>query len=279
MGYEMGYELREKVADCFFRIRDARPLVHQISNYVSVNDQANITLAAGASPIMAEHPEELAEIMKNANSLLLNTGTINRDREAVLLQAARLASQYGLAVVLDPVGVAASSVRRELTYKILDTGCVNVIKGNLAEIKTLFKWSKEKVICSSGVDSFEEIQVKDEPGLSAILQGISREYNLVVAITGKEDILVKGERLLKLANGVPALQSISGSGCMTASLIASCLAVEEDSLLAAITGIAVIGICGELADTKSSGPGSFRINLIDELYNLKKDSIIKRLKF
>ncbi|MEJ6952524.1 hydroxyethylthiazole kinase [Natronospora cellulosivora (SeqCode)] len=274
----MMVELLEKVADCFLKINDVKPLVHHITNYVTANDQANLTLAIGARPIMAEHPDEIKSIISRANCLLLNTGTINKEREKVLLKAAEIASEISIPVLIDPVGVAASSVRRDLFLKLLDIRNIKIIKGNLAEIMTLSDGFTKPESNSLGVDSFDDDVYFDDLDLIPILQEISKKYDAIVVVTAKEDLVVDENNAIKLHNGVAALQNITGSGCITASLIACCLAVEENHFLAAISGVAVMGVCGELADKKSAGPGSFRYKLFDELYGLKREDILRMVK-
>ncbi|MFW6022610.1 MAG: hydroxyethylthiazole kinase [Halanaerobiaceae bacterium] len=266
-------EILDKICDIFAQIKINSPLVHQITNYVSANDQANITLALGARPVMAEYIEEIHEIITQADALLLNIGTLNDKKYEVILKAANLAGEIGLPVVLDPVGIGGSSFRRDLVYDLLKIGCIDIIKGNVGEILTLIKdgFNDNDI---SGVDYISDEDYIDNKFLMNIKK-MAEKYKCTFSVTGKKDIVTDGSEIVLINNGVVELNTITGSGCMTGSLIASFLARVNNPLMASIAGISLIGIAGQLAVEKSFGPGTFRIKLIDEIYKLNDSKIRK----
>ncbi len=269
-------EIVDEIIKYYGNIQKNKPLVHQITNYVSVNNQANITLAVGARPVMAEHPDELEEILAQADSLLLNIGTIDEKREAVLIRAAELAKYYKVPVVLDPVGVGASRMRKKLSFKLLEIGDIDIIKGNAGEILSLCDIYIDKAAIS-GVDYISNGKYFDSKVISNFID-FSRKFNVILVITGQEDIVIDHSYQIKINNGAPVLGKISGSGCMMGSLIASSLAICRNPMIAAVTGISIMDISGQLAAKKSMGPGSFCMNLFDEVANLSINKLLSYLR-
>lgn len=263
-------EVIDSIIENYKLLKSKRPLIHQISNYVSANIQANITLAVGGRPVMAEHPQEIRSILKQAKSLLLNLGTINEKRVDVIIDAFRIAREYNVPTVLDPVGIGASKIRRELVFRLLKEGKIDVIKGNAGEINSLCNLNSDD-LAISGVDYLSrDINYFDDNAISS-LSSFSSKHNVVIVITGKEDLIIDSCNLIKINNGVSILGEITGSGCMTGSLIASYLAVNINKIKAAVTGVVVMGLAGELAAKKASGPGSFRVHFFDEIANLSSN--------
>ena len=252
----------ERVAAGLARIRAERPLVHHLTNEVTVNDQANITLSIGASPMMASHPVELDEVLAEAGSLVLNIGTITPARTTIILEAAGLAKTKNIPVVLDPVGAGTSTLRKELTRQLLECGQVDIIKGNCAEMEAVLGLPTR----AKGVDSNQP--VRDLPVLA---RQMSERYQITTVITAETDVISDGTSLLGVKNGDGMLQQLTGSGCMLASLIACFRAVQPDNFLAAVSGTLVMGLAGQLAAEKAAGPASLRVHLLDEVYRLGRE--------
>jgi hydroxyethylthiazole kinase len=265
------------------KIREGNPLIHQITNFVSARGQANITLSLGAIPVMAEHPGELEDILTKTRGLLLNTGTINKEKTKLYIRAAGIARKREIPVVLDPVGVGTSLVRRKLVHNLLQEGSIDIIKGNLGEIKALMDGQDNNTEILSiknnvyGVDFIPPAGNYLE-GDRRVLQDIkefSCKYQLTTVVTGERDFITDGEHDIFIGNGSPLFKKITGSGCMTGSLITAFLAVNHRSIVAAAGGVLVMGIAGELSAKDSKGPGTFQQYLFDNIYNLTPDRIHK----
>ncbi|MCX8196612.1 MAG: hydroxyethylthiazole kinase [Acidilobaceae archaeon] len=240
-------------------IRERRPLVHHIMNFVAMNDAANATLAIGASPIMAMAEEELEEVASAADAVYINIGTPTSFSLSSALKLARLAGSYGKPLLLDPVGVGASSFRRRIAIEVLSTGAVSVLKGNAGEMLAL----AGKGGLSRGVES--SVEEAYEP-----LERLSKEYGVVAVSTGKTDYVAYGSRLAAVSGGSELFRLIAGSGCMLGSVMASFLAVQE-SFRAAAEASAAFKLAGELAELKAGrNPGSFRVELLNALHSLHR---------
>ncbi|MDR7434604.1 MAG: hydroxyethylthiazole kinase [Armatimonadota bacterium] len=246
------------------RIRETRPLVHHLTNFVAMNDVANVTLATGALPIMAHAPEEMEEVVSAASVLVLNLGTWTQERWDVMLLAARIANRRGIPVVLDPVGAGASRVRTESALKLLREKRVTVVRGNRGEIAYL----TGALASVRGVESLgSDVPPQD------LAQTLAREHGCIVAVTGPRDWISDGKRLLAVDNGHPLLQRITGSGCMATAAIGCFLAVPGDPLIGTAAALAYFGYAAELAARDSKGPGSFRVSLLDHLALLDAASL------
>lgn len=244
-------------AEALDALREKKPLIHCITNYVTAGDTANMLLAMGASPIMADDPAETAEISEYADALVLNMGTLSESHISAMLNAAKTANKRGIPVVFDPVGVHLSEFRRSAARKILSEIKVSIIRGNLSEL--LFMGGI--TVQSHGVDSNAE----PNKGLNLTAAAdVARWYGCVCAVTGEKDIITDGDRAAQLLNGTKKLKKITGAGDMTTAVTAAFAAVT-DSYSAAKFGTAFIGICGEISEKseKCSGMGSFRQGLFD----------------
>jgi hydroxyethylthiazole kinase len=246
-------------ADLFARVRERRPLVHHITNYVTVNDCANITLCAGGAPVMADAPEEAAEMAAIASSLVLNIGTPSQAQVSSMILAGKMANDRGIPVVLDPVGAGATCFRTETTRRLLEELDITVLKGNAGEIGILA--GVEAVV--RGVDSHSV-----SGDLLTIARGLADTFGLTVAVSGAVDIVTDGNRTLLVENGHSLMGSITGTGCMAASVIGVFCAESEAPVTASAAALAAFGLSGEKAASVARGPGSFRIALFDELMNL-----------
>ena len=255
-------ELAERLAENIRLIQSQRPLVHQITNQVTMQDCANITLAIGASPVMANAPEEAAEITVHAKALVLNLGTLQPRSAEAMLMAGKVAKAQGVPIVLDPVGVGATRLRQQTAARLLLECPPDIIRGNLAEIAAL----AGQTIASPGVDALKEAAQAAETAYF-----LAKKLHCVVAVSGETDwIASPDQQTACLHNGVPMLRFVTGTGCMSSSLI-GCAAAVSPAWEAAITGLACMGIAGELAAanlTSSQGTGSFRTGLFDAVSTL-----------
>lgn len=251
-------------AELLIRIHDRHPLVHHITNFVVMNDTANLTLALGALPVMAHAREEVAEMVGAAGALVLNPGTLSPEWVEAMLIAGRRANELGIPVIYDPVGVGATRLRNETGERFLSELRLAVVRGNSGEVGAL-AGAGGRV---KGVESVEE--VKDPVQVS---RNLASKYRTVVAITGKRDILSDGRRSLGVDNGHPMLKTITGSGCMATTAVATFCAVEEDALIAAAAALACYGLAAEFAAERAEGPGTFRAGLLDEVYRLTPEQV------
>ncbi len=251
------------------RVRAQRPLVHHITNMVVMNDTANATLAVGASPVMAHALEEVEEMVDLASVLLLNIETLTPAQIEAMLRAGRRASARGIPIVLDPVGVGATTLRTESALRLLRELPISAIRGNASEVGTLVGVAAE----TRGVDSVSLSEDRE-----VVARRAAREFRCCVAITGARDLISDGERIAYAENGHPLLASITGSGCMATTIVAAFLAVETDAWRAATAALAAFGLAGELAAAKAGGPGTFRSHLIDALAALDEETFARGQK-
>ena len=246
----------ESCADLLTRIKEKRPLIHHITNYVTVNDCANITLCIGAAPVMAEAPEEAGEMVAMADALVLNIGTLTGQLVGVMLEAGGRANECDIPVILDPVGAGATRMRTDASLVLLDRLEIAVLKGNAGEIGVL-AGAGGKV---RGVDS----QGSGGDAL-AIAQAFADNAGITVVVTGATDIVTDGARVLLVDNGHEMMGRLSGTGCMAASLVGAFTAVSDDYVLSSAAALAAFGLAGEKAAPHAAGPYSFRTALFDEL--------------
>lgn len=247
-------------------IHENAPIVHCITNYVTVNDVANTILASGASPIMADDIEEVADITSISNSLVLNIGTLNSRTIDSMIKAGKMANKMEIPVLLDPVGIGASKLRTETTLKLLTEVKFSVIRGNASEIKSLINGSRT----SSGVDVsvediIDEVNIDDYIDITKELQRI---YNGVIVVTGPIDIVTSGKKTYIIRNGHKDMERVTGTGCMLSGLIGGFIGANPNNILdSAAAAVATMGLCGELANERiireDLGTGSLRTYLID----------------
>lgn len=250
-------------------VLDQQPLIHCITNPISITQCANAILAVGGRPIMAEHPREVAEITCSAKALMLNLGNITDARVESIRTAAATAQSQGLPILLDAVGVACSALRRNYAAELLKTVPPTVIKGNYSEIQALCRESHR----SSGVDADPDLEIQT---IDTAAITLARRYGSVILASGKIDIVTDGYRLIHIHNGTPLLSRITGTGCMLGALCATFLSAQS-GLNAAAAACAVFGLCGELAET-DRGTGTFFVNLMDALSTLTDADVEKKLK-
>ncbi len=249
-------------------VRERSPLVHCITNPVSIHSCADAILAIGGRPVMAEHPEEAAEITETAQALLLNLGNITDVRMESMRYSAEAAGRRQLPVVLDLVGIACSGLRRAYAGRLLREGTPTVIKGNYSEIYAF----GQETYQSAGVDADGTLRTEE---LIEAVTALAEKYRCIVLASGAVDIVGDGKRCCLVHNGHPQLSRITGTGCMLGALTA-CFLTAEPGIAAAVTACAVMGICGELSATER-GNGSFYTNLMDYLSVLPPEELEKRL--
>ncbi|MCM8710276.1 hydroxyethylthiazole kinase [Clostridium sp. SYSU_GA19001] len=264
-------EIKEKYRELICRVRDRKPLIHHITNYVTVNDCANIVLALGGSPVMADASEEVEDMVSIAAALVINIGTLNSTKVEAMIKAGKKANELGVPVILDPVGVGATPYRKETALKLLKEVKFSVIRGNLAEIKTLCGMNA----LSKGVDSEEAIS----EDAKIIAKDLAAKLNSVIVISGAVDYISDGIKIISVRNGHRMLTDVTGTGCMSTSLIGTYCGVTKDYFAAASAGIITMGIAGEMAFERLSdiqGSGSFKVNIIDAIYKISYSDLNER---
>lgn len=267
-------EMAKQAAELLTALRAKVPLVHNMTNYVTVNDVANAVLAIGASPIMADDLAEVQDIAGISSALVLNIGTLNSRTVESMLAAGKKANECGIPVILDPVGAGASPLRNETTRRILNEVKLAVLRGNLSEVSFVAGLA----VSTKGVDS-SEADAGNDPAVVA--KAAAKKLGCVVAVTGAVDVITDGTRVVKIANGHPMLSKVTGTGCMTTALVGACAGAGTDYLTAGALGVAAMGIAGELAFEAAGvkGTGSFHIAIIDALSRLDAPLFTERVRF
>ena len=259
-----------ELATALENVRTSTPLVHCITNYVTVNDCANALLACGGSPIMSDEPEDVVDITTICGGLVLNIGTLNKQTIAGMRAAGKRASELGHPIVLDPVGAGASALRTATASEILDTMDVAVVRGNMSEIKAVAGASA----ATRGVDVNPDDVVTDEnlAASAAFAKELAKKTGAIIAITGAIDVVANDERAFAIRNGNAIMGKITGAGCMLSCLVGAYSVANKETMLdGVVAAIAGEGLCGQIAAermTEADGNGSFRTYLLDAMYNL-----------
>ena len=265
--------MNEKCKSLLDEVRKLRPLVHHITNYVTVNDCANATLAIGGSPVMADCKDEAAEIAGISNALVLNMGTLNSSTVASMFIAGREANAKGVPVVFDPVGAGASKLRDLTALHIIREIRLSVVRGNISEIKSVSGLHAS----TKGVDA-SEADMADASASAKLAKDLAERLGAVVVVSGAIDTVSDGKNTLHIENGHKCLGSLCGTGCMCSSLIGTFLgAAPSEPFAASVAAMASMGVCGEIAGycDKMKGIGSFRTLLLDAISRLD-GSILER---
>jgi len=246
-------------------VRAKRPLVHHLTNWVTIYDCAQIVKSMGASPVMAHAPEEVADMARIASAVVLNIGTLTVEFIESMKIAARAANEAHVPVLLDVCGAGATRFRDEKSFELLDAARIDIIKGNASEVARI----AGRDVRTRGVDALEV-----EADLKAIAAGLARERGCAVVITGKEDIVADPKTSYAVRNGNEMMSHVVGTGCMASSVIGTFAGASPESLAsAAAAGLSCYEIAAELALEKADGPASFKEGLFDCLYNLKREQI------
>jgi hydroxyethylthiazole kinase len=257
-------DLNEKAAQNLTAIREKKPLIHNITNFVVMNYTANALLAMGASPVMAHAQNEVEDMVAFAGALVLNIGTLTEDWIHSMIKAGKKASEQQTPIILDPVGSGATQLRTDSAKKIIAETRVSVIRGNASEILSL-RHAESK---TKGVDSIHSV---DEAAKTATI--LAQELDTTLAITGPVDLITDGDRMLRVKNGHPLIGYVTGTGCTATVAIGAFLAVDDDPLSATATALAYFGLAGEVAGKHAGAPGSFMIQMIDALYTITPEAL------
>jgi hydroxyethylthiazole kinase len=250
-------------------IREKAPVVHNITNYVVMNNTANALLAIGASPVMAHAEEEVEEMVALASALVINIGTLSERWIYSMFKAIRAAKIKGIPVIFDPVGAGATSYRTWTARELMNEEAPTIIRGNASEIMALYD-DKSK---TKGVDS-----AASSDDAITIAQKLSEKFGCVVCVSGATDYIIESKQIVKIMNGHPLMTKVTGLGCTASALCGAFAAAENDYFSATAKTMAVMGIAGEMAAEIAIGPGSMQMLFLDKLYLLKEADIEQRLK-
>ncbi|QNU67078.1 hydroxyethylthiazole kinase [Ruminiclostridium herbifermentans] len=260
----------------FDNINNKHPLVHCITNYVTVNDVANVLLACGASPIMADDVKEVEEITSLCTALNINIGTLNSRTINSMLKAGKKANELSHTIVLDPVGAGASSFRTNTTFDLLENIKFSVIRGNISEIKTVDKGSGTTQGVDANVsDAVTELNLDE---VVAFSKRLSKRTGAIIVITGAIDIVANSEKAYIIRNGHSTMSKVTGTGCMLSAMIAAFVgANQEEPLLAATAAVCTMGLAGELAYKRimeeDKGSSTLRTYIIDEISKMTAEKL------
>ncbi len=250
------------------RLRSARPLVHCVTNAVAMDLTANLLLAAGASPVMAHAKEEVEEVASAAAALCINIGTLDGPSAEAMYLAAKAAVESGVPWLLDPVGVGATSFRREIAERLSHLQ-PSVIRGNASEITALSQESGGGHGVDATIESWDALDAA---------QDLARKCGTVVAVTGSIDYVTNGHDMIAIANGSEMMGRVTAVGCALSALTAACLAVQEDPMRATVHALVIMGVAGEFAAERAVAPGSFRSALVDAIYLLDEATLVKAVR-
>jgi len=256
--------IQQQAAANLSKLRETRPLVHNITNFVVMNFTANILLAAGASPVMAHAENEVEEMVGFARALVLNIGTLTDDWVDAMVKAGKKATSLGVPIILDPVGAGATVLRTNAAKRILAETKVSVVRGNASEILALAGAQAN----TKGVDAADSVDQATDQAIR-----LAEELKVPVAITGPQDLITDGSRVIRVNNGHPLMSCITGTGCGATAIIGAFSGVDPDPVSAAATALAYYGLAGQRAAVDANGPGSFMIRFLDALYNLTPEEL------
>ena len=261
-------------------VRKHNPLIHNITNYVTVNDVANVLLACGASPIMADEPEDAAEITTICSGLNINIGTLNKRTIEAMFAAGHRAQNLGHILVLDPVGAGASTLRTETALKLMQELKFDVIRGNMSEIKTLALGSGT----TRGVDADVTDAVTEQNLLAAVsfVKDFARQADCIAAVTGAIDLVSDGDKCYVIRNGRPEMGQVTGTGCQLSGIMAAFIAAHPDKLEAAAAAVTAMGLAGEIAWSRmeeGDGNSTYRNRIIDAIYNMEGEILERGAKY
>lgn len=263
------------LGDCLENVRSKAPLVHNITNYVTVNDVANVLLACGGSPIMSDEPEDVEDITAVCGGLNINIGTLNQSSIKGMFRAGRKANELKHAVLLDPVGAGASALRTDTAVKLMEEIRFTAIRGNISEIKTLALGSGT----TKGVDADLADAVTEQTLDAAIafIKGFARKTGAIVAVTGAIDLVSDGEKCYVIRNGRPEMGRITGTGCQLSGMMTAFLTANPDHLLeGAAAAVCAMGLAGEIGWNNmkpEDGNSTYRNRIIDAIYHMDKAAL------
>ena len=259
------------------QVREKKPLVHHITNYVTVNDCANITLGIGASPVMADAIGEAADIAGISSAVVLNMGTLNERTIPSMIAAGKAANAKGIPVIFDPVGAGASKLRNDTAAELIAGVKLAVLRGNISEIRFVAGLSSQ----TRGVDA-SEADMRGGDSIGEVAKGLARKLGCIVVVSGAVDTVADGEKIVYVGNGHPMLGNVTGTGCMCSSLIGSFCGAAPDKLFeATVSAMLSMGIAGELAveEAGQRGKGSFHMALHDAISQMDAKTLETRANF
>lgn len=265
------------LGNCLENVRKTVPLVHNITNYVTVNDVANVLLACGGSPIMSDEIDDVSDITSICGGLNINIGTLNKNTIAAMFAAGKKANELGHKVVLDPVGAGASALRTKTALDLADTIKFDAIRGNISEIKTLSAGSGS----TKGVDadSADEVDDNNLDSAVAFVKQLAKERNTIIAVTGATDLVADAKTCYIIKNGRPEMSKITGTGCQLSGMLAAFLVANpENPLEAAAAAVCTMGLAGEIGFAnmeKADGNSTYRNRIIDAIYNMTSEELNK----
>lgn len=260
-------------------VRKKCPLIHNITNYVTANDCANVVLACGASPIMADEKDEVADITAICAGLNINMGTISKPKIESMWIAGKKANELHHPIVLDPVGVGISKLRRDTAMQFLQEIQFTVIRGNVSEIKKLALG----IGTEKGVDAADCITEENMDEIVAFAKVFAKETGAIVVLTGAVDIVADGQKAYCIRNGHPMMSSITGTGCQLSAMIAAYISANPENLfIAVVAAVSTMGYAGEIAYARlseSDGNATYRTYIIDAIYNMTTEMLEKGAKY
>lgn len=259
------------------QVRAQSPIIHNITNYVTINDVANMLLACGARPIMSDEPSDIQEITAGCEGLNINLGMLNQQKRKSIFLACETAQEFKHAMVLDPVGIGASSFRRKTAEELLDQFAFTAIRGNLSEIKTLYlgEWK------NSGVDADRSDVILEEnlDQTISMVQRLAKRYQTVVVVSGALDLVCDGSRCFVIQNGRKEMNRITGTGCQLSGLLTAFLAANpKDIFPAAAAAVCAMGLAGEIGWSHmqiQDGNATYRNRIIDAMYHMTGEQLEK----
>jgi len=259
----------EHTSSHLLKVRETGPLVHNITNYVVMNNTANALLSLGASPVMAHAKEEVADMAAIASALVINIGTLSPHWVEGMEIAMKSAAANDVPIIVDPVGAGATSYRTETVKELIKTTSPDIIRGNASEIGALYSAD----VKTKGVDSTQDSHTSVEAA-----QHLAAEYSCVVVVSGEVDYIVTEKETRTVHNGHPLMGRVTGMGCTASSMIGAFAGAGIDAADASVSAMRIMGIAGEIAAIKADGPGSFQTRFLDALYNIDGQAITSRLK-
>lgn len=261
--------LKTELSEMLGTMREKHPLVHNITNYVVMNFTANALLACSAAPVMAHAPEEVEDMVSIASALVINMGTLSEHWVEAMVKAGKRANAKNVPVVFDPVGSGATVYRTKMAKKILKEVKVDVLRGNASEILSV----AAETSGTRGVDSAHKVQETEK-----VVVDFAAENGMVVAVTGKVDLVTDGEQKFYIKNGHAQMGQVTGTGCTATAIIGAFVGANEDRFKATVAALTYFGICGEWAAGKADLPGSYQIALLDGLAAVTPGEVLERAR-
>lgn len=261
--------MKKSIWNHYQKVKSSSPLVHNITNYVVMNNTANALLSVGASPIMAHAVEEMEDMVKISGALVINIGTLSPQWIAAMKLAIKQANNLNKPVVFDPVGAGASAYRNKTISELLSIGKYAVIRGNASELMAVASSENH----TKGVDS---VNTLEQAFGSA--QYLSKKQDNVICMSGKTDVIIYKDKIAKIFNGHEMMGKVTGLGCSATALIGAFVAVSDDYFSATVSAMAIMGVAGEIAANVSAGPGTLQLNLLDKLYNITEEEFLQHIK-